>query len=257
MRKPLILILFLTFIYSCNNGKNELLKDSFIIEGNINHADQKKIALQKLSFQELTTVDSVILGKEGKFTFTIKPQEKEIYLLRKDVNHYISIIAEKGETIIFEADYDSFEINYRIKGSYDSELMMEFNNHLQPNLYKLDSIGKIWKTAINEANREEIKKDLDSCYLKILKDQRDFQLNFVIKNSSSLAALIALYQPLNREPVLKEETDFAIFEKVSNDLLKVLPNNSHTINFAKRIKQRKMIEHEKELTQKKNMQSKH
>jgi hypothetical protein len=177
-------------------------------------------------------------------------------MLFKDGNNYISIIADKGERISFTADYENFEKSYTLKGSPDSENLLELNNHLQPNLQKLDSIGKIWKTAINDANRQEIKKNLDTCYQNILADQRAFQLDFVLKHSSSLAALIALYQPLNREAVLKEETDFAVFEKVSNDLLKALPANSHSINFAKRIKQHKMIELEKEMTQKTKKQYK-
>ena len=250
--------LLLTFIsFSCSNSKNNSPKDHFIIEGKIINAEKKKIVLQKLTYQEVISIDSVVLNQEGKFSFTVKPDEKGIYLLKKDANHYISIIADKGEKITFEADYENFEKSYLIKGSPDSELLLELNNHLQPNLQKLDSIGKIWKSAIYEANRTDVKKKLDSCYLKIVADQRAFQLNFIQKNSSSLVALIALYQPLNREPIVKEDNDFPVFEKVSNDLLKSLPANSHAINFAKRIKQRKMIELEKKLTQKRNKESNH
>ncbi len=256
MRKLLFFILLVNILISCNQGKNKVSEDSFVIDGTITHADQKIIVLQKLTYNEVISIDSVKLDEDGKFTFVVKPIEKEIYLLRKDPNHYISIIADKSERITFNADYTDFERSYTVKGSPDSELLMELNNHLQPNLQKLDSLGTIWKTAINDANRESIKKDLDSCYLSILANQRAFQLDFIIKNSSSLVALIALYQPLNREAVLKEEADFAVFEKVSNDLSKALPANSHAVNFAKRIKQRKMMQLEKELTQKSTGQPK-
>ncbi len=257
MRKSLFLFLLATVLISCHQKEDKLSADSCCIEGNITHADHKTIVLQKLDFNEMTVIDSVTLNKDGKFVFTIKPMEKEIYLLRKDDNHYISIIAEKGENIFFKADYENFEKTYIIKGSPDSKLLMELNMYLQSNLHKLDSIGNIWKTAINAANRVEIKKDLDSCYLKIVADQRNFQLQFILKNSTSLAALIALYQPLNREPVLKEEGDFAVFEKVSADLLKALPTNSHAVNFAKKIKQHNMLELEKNLSEKKMLQPKH
>ncbi|NVN94477.1 MAG: DUF4369 domain-containing protein [Bacteroidetes bacterium] len=257
MRNLIVFLLLAIILFSCDGGKRKHAKDSFIIHGKISNADQKKIILQKLTYQEIISVDSSILNKEGDFMFTVKPQEKEIYLLRKDANHYISIIAEKGEEILFETDYESFEKTYTLKGSPESKLLLELNNHLQPNLRKLDSIGKIWKSSINNANRVAVKKNIDSCYIQILADQRAFQLNFIIKNSSSLAALIALYQPLNREPVIYEEKDFAVFEKVSTNLMKALPNNSHAINFAKRIKQRKMLELEKKLTEKETNPNKH
>ena len=256
MNKKILFLLLTIIIFSCNNSQ-KYLKDSFIIEGKITNADKKFILLQKLTYKEIISIDSVVLNKKGIFSFTVKPEEKGIYLLRKDANHYISIIADKGERIIFEADYESFEKFYTIKGSTDSKLLLELNNYLQPNLQKLDSIGTIWKTAMYDVNRAEIKKKLDSCYLKIVANQCKFQLSFINKNSRSLAALIALYLPLNREPILKEETNFAIFEKVSNDLIKALPNNSHAINFAKKIKQRKMIEFENELIQKRVKKNNH
>jgi len=257
MRKLLFFLLIVAVFFSCKQAKKELSKDSCIIEGSIKDAVQKTIVLQKITYQEVINIDSVVLNEDGRFLFTVKPKEREIYLLRKDGNHYISIIADKGEIITLGAAYDDFEKSYTIKGSPDSELLLKLNNHLQPNLHKLDSLGKIWEIAINDANRESIKKDLDACYLKIVANQRAFQLNFILKNSSSLAALFAVYQPLNREPMLKEETDFAVFEKVSNDLLKALPTNSHAINFAKKMKQRKMLELEKKLSQKSTSENNH
>jgi len=257
MRNILFFLLLSIPFFSCNQDKKKLLKDSFVIEGKISDANLKTIVLQKLDYNEVVTIDSVILNEEGLFRFTVKPLEKEIYLLRKNANHYISIIAEKSENLIIETAYESFEKAYTIKGSADNGLLWKLNNHLQKNLYKLDSLGEIWKSAINDEKRLIIKKRLDSCYMNIVADQRAFQLNLILNNTASMAALIALYLPLNREAVIKEETDFAVFEKVSNDLLKSLPENSHSINFAKKMKQIKMRKLEKELSQKENYPNQH
>ncbi|MCX6232684.1 MAG: DUF4369 domain-containing protein [Bacteroidetes bacterium] len=254
--QKIILFLLTLLLLSCNN-KNKIPADSFCIEGKITNADKHKFLLQKITIHAVIPVDSVSLDKEGKFSFIIKSEEKGIYMLTKDANHFISFIADKGEHIFLETDYEKYEKTYSIKGNRDSELLSDLNNHLQPNLHKLDSIGKIWETAVNMANRVEIKRDLDSCYYKILDNQREFQLNFVKNNSSSLAAIIALYQPLNRDAVIKEESDFPLFEKVSIDLLKVLPMNTHAIDFAKRIKQHKMMFLEKKLLDEANAKNKH
>jgi hypothetical protein len=246
--KKIILFLLTAILFSCVH-KNKILEDSFCLEGKITQAEGKKIMLKKIGLNEVFAIDSVILTSSGEFSFIVKPDGKEIYMLLKDPNHFITIIAEKTENIVLETNYDEFEKIYSIKGSHESELLMNLNLHLQLNLHKMDSLRKIWEVAINEANRDEIKKKLDSCYFRILTDQREFQFNFIRNNSSSLAALIALYQPLNREAVLREESDFPIFEKLSIDLLKALPNNIHAINFEKRIKQHKMLMLEQKLTE--------
>lgn len=249
-RVVFITLFLLVFIISCTNKNNKTDDKQIIISGIIKNAENQKIMLQLLRYNEKLTVDSTILDKEGKFSFSYNPDEKSVFLLKKDENHHITIIADKGEQLEIYTDYESFEKNYNIKGSDESQLLCVLNNHLQMNQKKLDSIAAIWETAIRLPNRTEIKQSLDSAYFNAFKDQYFYQKQFVETNSGSLAALIALYLPLGREAVLRESVDFVIFEKVSNDLMKKLPNNSHSINFAKRIKQKKMLELEKNLSEK-------
>lgn len=238
-------------LFSCKNNTSKHTDDKLLIKGKITNAGGKQITLQILKFNDKQMLDSLVLKDDGAFCFKQKPNEKSIYLLKKDDNHYITLIAAKGDTLNLITDYADFEKKYFVEGSVESELLCDFNNHLQANLKILDSIAEVWKTAINQANRIEIKQQLDLIFYKAAKNQYDFQKKFVEKNTSSLAALIVLYIPFGREAVLKESSDFALFEKVSQDLIKALPENSHALNFAKRIKQRKMQELEKELTEKK------
>lgn len=245
-----ISLFILVFTISCIN-KNKSTDDKLLkISGKIRNSENQKLTLHLLKYNENLTVDSTELDKEGKFSFSFKPDEKSVFLLKKDENHHITIIADRGEQVEILTDYESFEKNYSIKGSDDSELLCQLNNHTQINQKKLDSIAAIWESAIRLPNRTDIKQSLDSSYFNALKDQYLYQKQFVETNSSSLAALIALYLPLGREAVLRESVDFALFEKVSIDLLKKLPDNSHSINFAKRIKQKKMLELEKQLSEK-------
>lgn len=250
MNRFFFIILIVIIFVSCNNKDKKNQENTISIEVKITNGKNKPITLQILKYNDKQSVDSLIIKEDGIITFTIKPEEKSIFLLKKDDNHYITIIADKGDKIILTADYNDFDKKYSIEGSEDSKFLCELNNHLQINQQKLDSIGEIWKTAINKPDRIEIKQKLDSAYFKAIKDQRDFQIDFVNKHSNTLAALIALYLPLGREAVINESIDFMLFEKVSRDISKTLPDNSHAINFAKRFKQKKMLNLEKELSEK-------
>lgn len=255
MNRYFLLFIFVISLFACNHENKQQSDNAITINGKIANGEGKQIILQLLKFNEKQVVDSVILKKDGAFSFIQKPDEKSIYLLKKDDNHYITIIADKGEIISLATDYNFFDKKYSIEGSSDSKLLCELNNHLQSNRLKLDSIDSIWKEAIRLPNRTAIKQSLDSAYYKAAKDQYNFQYDFINKNSHSLSALIALYLPLGREALIKENTDFALFEKVSQDLIKLMPENSHAINFAKRIKQRKMLELEKKMTEKQQLKN--
>jgi hypothetical protein len=250
MNKFFLFILMIISFISCINKKKEIAKDSILIQGKIINGNEKQLILQILNYNNKQIVDSVYIKEDGSFSFLRKAEEKSIFLLQKDDNHYITIIADKEDTIHIETDFEQFEKKYSIQGSEESKLLCEFNTILQKNQNILDSIGKVWETAINKPNRIEIKQQLDTVFFNTSKKQYFLQKEFVEKNSSSLAALIVLYLPLGREAVLRETTDFKLFEKVSNDISKALPNNSHSLNFAKRIKQKKMLELEKELSEK-------
>ena len=244
-------MLFISFV-SCKNNKQEQLKDGFIIDGKLSNAAGKKIILQRLTVKERISIDSAIISKDGTFSFTVKPTEIGIYLLMKDADTFITLISDKGEHIQFDGDWDIFNKNYTVKGSSASEQMAAFNKHLQKNLSILDSLGKLWNDAKYDANRLAIKASIDTTYFRTVRDQREFQLDFINKNSSSLAGMLALYVGLDRTLIITEREDFKLFEKLSTDLSAKYPTNTQVVEFAKRIKQKKMLMLENKLTNERN-----
>lgn len=241
------------FIFvSCKNNKQGDLKSAFIIDGKLSNASGKQVLLQKLTINDLISIDSAVLKNDGAFSFNVKTNEAGIYLLKKDENSYITIIADKGEHIMFECDYDKFNKAYSVKGSQGSEQICKLNDHLQKNLLVLDSLGRVWNVAKNDANRLQIKADIDSCYFRTVREQREFQLDFINKNSSSFAAMIALYIGLDRTQIINQEKDFNLFEKVRKDILAKYPANSQAIELDKRIKQMKMLRVEKNIIDERN-----
>lgn len=251
-RISFILIMMLIIFVSCKNNKQEALKDGFIIDGKLTNASGKQILLQQLTAKELITIDSAIVNNDGSFSFTYKPTETSIFLLRKDANNYISLIADKGEHITFESDYDKFQKAYTVKGSQGSELICQLNQHIQKNLCTLDSLGKIWDVAKNDINRVQIKTSIDTTYFRTVREQKAYQTDFINKNSSSFAAMVALYLGLDRTMVINIDKDFNLFEKVSNDLLTKYPKNTQAIELDKRVKQMKMLLVEKKIIEERN-----
>lgn len=246
--KPIIIISIIV-IYSC---KPHTKDTSFItINGIITKGTGEKILLQLLTPNEIVNIDSLILTKDGKFTFKYLPNEKSIFILRKE-NNIITFIGDKGDVINIETDYENFEKEYKISGNNESELLNNLNVEVQNNLKTLDSIGKIWKDAMYASDRQKIKIQLDSIYFKTFSKQKEFQRKLIEQNSGTFAAMLCLYIPFGREAVFNEKEDFKLFAKVKDSLVIKYPDNSHVKNFARKIHQKEMLRLENELSLKRN-----
>lgn len=245
---PLIIISIIV-TYSCKTQTKDT--SSITISGKITKGSGEKIFLQLLTPNEIINIDSLILTKDGKFTFKYFPNEKSIFILRKE-NNIISFIGDKGDIIDIETDYENFEKKYKISGNNESELLNKLNIEVQNNLKTLNSIGKIWKDAMHESDRQKIKIQLDSIYFKTFSKQKEFQRKFIEQNSGTLAAMLCLYISFGREAVFNEIEDSNLFAKVKDSLVIKYPYNSHVKNFARKIHQKEMLRLENELSLKRN-----
>ena len=96
-------------------------KQQFTVEGTIEGAQDSTLYLynQALSGPEL--MDSVKLGKDGKFTFKgDAPEAPDFYALCLH-NQIINFSIDSTETVTFSAKYPGMGSNYTVEGSDNCE----------------------------------------------------------------------------------------------------------------------------------------
>ena len=117
MKKILFIVLtvVLTMTTACSDKKERGAND-FAIEGTISGAADKMMYLQLVAPDEVKTVDSVKLDKDGRFEFFgPRPKAPEIYRLSLD-NRYIYVSIDSMETVTVNATYPKLA-DYSVKGS--------------------------------------------------------------------------------------------------------------------------------------------
>jgi peroxiredoxin len=203
----------------------------FIVKGVINHADGQIVYLENVGLSSVVLMDSVKLNSSGQFNFKKpRPEYPDFYRLRL-VNQLINFAIDSTETVIFNADAESFATSYTVEGSINSSAIKEIT------LAQLEANQEI-KRARNELKAGNIQ---DSTYQQALLNAVDKYkkeaLRHIYGMPMSTAAYFALFQKIDGLLFfdLYDKNDSRAFGAVATSLHTLYPNNQramHLYNLA-------------------------
>ena len=247
MRKILILFTVVLFATSCS-------KSGYKISGTLENAAGDMLILELVKTRTLESVDSVVVDASGRFEMKGELENADYFLLRKEPENLITLILEPGQQLTITGDLEDFGSKYDVTGSAGSKLIKEFNTKLAETLDKITELNQIYNESIGNENIAEIMKDLQERSDKILKEQKNYSIEFVKNNVGSLASVLVLYQQISPQynvfdPMKDYEyffmVDSAIFDKY-NQSDAAITLHDHVTNLKQRLE--KIREKEKLLS---------
>ncbi len=223
MRKPLF-ALSLILLWACKE------KGNVSIEGKIDHAEGQMLYLDHLKLGGTTSEDSVKLNKEGAFQFSIKLQWPEFYSLRLSNGKSITLLAEENDNMLIYSKAENMSKKYIVEGSHASKLVKQLHDTLLANKKKLAQISKQIKTTQNDAKANSPNQQaLTREYMQVLQNQRDFSADFIMKNPTSLASYMALYQQIAPNVfTLNENEDIQYVKTLASSMKALYPEHEYT-----------------------------
>jgi peroxiredoxin len=223
MKRVLILLLPLVFIAGCRNEK------IFRIEGTWSGKEHKYIYISRIDVDTPVLLDSAKINKNGMFRIKIGATEPDFYQLGFDEKDFVTLLAEPGEKINLKFEGDNLSGNYTVKGSPGSDQIQMLDQRLAVTKKKLDSLKVEYETVMKDPEKKEKGALLEEAFSNTLKDQRKYNIEFIIKNLSSMASVMAVYQKLDENTfVLYEQRDLQYLKLVSDTLSRYYPNSKHT-----------------------------
>lgn len=222
MRK-LLLALPLLLFWACS--ETDVVK----IEGSIENAEGKTLYFDHLEVAKTVVLDSVKIDKNGQFKFKTKITQPEFYLLRLSNGKLITLLTEPNERIVLKIKGDNMSKDYSVTGSKGSQLVKDLNEKLFETKEKMASIRTDLEIKKNDPNFSSLSQNLLADYVKALQDQREFSINFIMKNATSLAGYMALYQQLdNNTYTLNENDDIKYVKIVASSMKALYPEHEYT-----------------------------
>lgn len=181
--------------------------------------------------------DSTITSADGSFALTAQVSGPDFYVLHvNSLPQTITLVADTSQQIVFSAKIDSYDTDYVIEGSPESEDICEMVRRLNIVKRVNDSLGYIFRSNINTPNLEALKQQLDSIYYIYYNGLRNYSYDYVTQNPSSLASIVCLSQYIApRVPVFDPKDDVKYFKTVADALDKRFPDNFHVAKLQKYI----------------------
>ncbi|HKK42978.1 MAG TPA: TlpA disulfide reductase family protein [Bacteroidales bacterium] len=233
MNKKILFYLFAALVFTgCKNN-------TFLITGTLtNPVNGEYIFLDQLKSNELTTVDSVKVSNDGKFSFRGETKIPAFYLVKFNDNNFLTMLVEPGDKIILKAKHDSLNFPVSVEGSEGTEQMAEYNRTMSKTINKLRALNDIYMKNSDNPNLSAVMDSLDNLAQGYLEEINGYTKNYIDKNLGSLVSLVALYQQVAPSVyVLNPEKDIKYFEKVDSSLYSQYPDYDPVATLHEQVKQ--------------------
>jgi thioredoxin-related protein len=220
MKRFVAFSIFVLLVAGCSD------KNVFKIEGNLLNHEKGHIYLNRLDVDISVRIDSSKIRNNGTFKFKVKASEPDFFQIGFSDSDFITLLAEPGEKIKLTFKGKYLYDNYEILGSPGSEKIKVLDIVLANSKRKIDSLRTIYEQMLNKPEFNEKEKTIDEEFVRILKEQRKNNIEFILKNLSSLASIKALYQKIDENTyVLFDQRDLQFFKLVSDTLIYHYPNS--------------------------------
>ena len=232
-------LFFLTLmVVAACGGREEVDNSFFNIEGRlIGSPGGDTVCLKRVDGAGYQFADSTITAIDGSFVLSAQTTGPDFYVLQVNSEpRAITLVADTSQSISLSAKYETFDTEYTLKGSPESEDICEMVRRLNIVKRVNDSLGHIFRQNINVPDLEGLKHQLDSVYHYYENDLKTFSRNYVTNNPSSLASVVCLSQYIApRVPVFDPKEDIQYFKTVAEALDRRFPENYHVAKLQKYI----------------------
>jgi peroxiredoxin len=223
MKRYLALLIPVIIAAGCKNNH------AFTVDGSLKDNNHDYIYISKVDINTPVLIDSSKISSKGFFKFRIKATETDFYQVGYSETDFVNLLAEPGEKIKLIFHGENLYNNYTVTGSEGSVLVQMLDLKLLQTRSRVDSLNTIYEAASKEPDFQTRGPLLEQEYLSLLKQQRKFNIEFIIKNINSLASIKALYQKINDQVyVLYEARDLQYLKIVSDSLKVHYPDSKHT-----------------------------
>ena len=214
------LVAVLILAAGCRNG-------SFSISGTIEGAGEGEyLLLREVKPGLLEPADSLVPGKDGRFSFRAETEWPAFYMLSMDDNDFLTLLVSPGEKLEIHAVRNSLAKPVELKGSDATAIIMTFREEQEKVKARLQDLTYTYNDSIDSPRLPLLMDSLDRKAAEIVTAFREKSMNMIEENKASMVAIYLLNQHLVPglqliEPAKNPE----LFYKVDSALYALYPES--------------------------------
>ncbi len=190
MSKRIILLLLgiSLLITGCNRG-------SFSISGTVEGAGEGEyLVLKEVKPGFLEPVDSVVPGKDGRFSFRSETEWPAFFMLGMDDDDFLTMLVAPGEQVKVRASRNSMAKPSSLTGSEGTSVILDFRKDHDEVVTELKRLTDLYNDSIGSPGLPLLMDSLDRRAAAIVAEFRDRALVMIDENRSSMIPVYLLNQ---------------------------------------------------------------
>ncbi len=220
MKKNLIVIalVLITLLVGCKS------ENQATINGVFTGMKNEMVWIEELAPGQTIVLDSVKLKDKGNFSFKYEfKDENPVFIRLRIAQDFITLLVSPKEKINVETIIN-LSSNYTVTGSEGSNLVREISQALLTTNQVIEDNVLRYKSTTVESERREIDRHIN----RSLIDLRRRCIEFLVRNSKSLASIMVLYQTYpNGQSIFGEKNDHLYFSQIADSLSVAHPTSPH------------------------------
>lgn len=237
MKKITLCALLLSALYACDNSHGN--SSGFEIKGTLSNAKSEAIYLEKLGQKGVDIVDSAMINEKGEFMINSYSPNIGFYRLRINDANFAMLVLDSGQKVSITGDARLLGNSYKVEGSPDTKLYLEYNALAQNQKVRTDSLENIFRTAIvtmklDSLRADSLSKELQKPYERMITNYSDMVAKKIKENTRSFASIMAIQQ-------LTPQNYVDVYQALDKGLSDKYPGNSDIKSFHAMVQQTIMM----------------
>lgn len=194
----------------------------------------EKVFISRVTSNNVEILDSVDISEGLPFSLNISTEGKGVFRFAHKELYPLMVIAEKGDTVTIRQTGDP-AWPYRVTGSPDCMLLVNYLERLNRDHAKVDSLSAIFHSSQNEANFAQIREQLNEAFIRIHEGHKDYARNFVTLHPASIASVIVVNGFFKEFALFDQHEDFQYYEIIDKALMEKMPGSRYAIDFHSQV----------------------
>ena len=219
MKQTIIALSAILGLFSCSPDK----QGAFELKGTFTESNGEIIYLEKLMSPQPVLVDSTSVDENGNFSFKNYTPKIGFYRIKVNSQNFAALILDSADRVTVTGSIKDLGNTYKVTGSPETTLFMEYNELGKANKYQQDSLNLAFQTVMGTLKMDSLKMDSLS---KIFQPPYDAmtakfsrELAAKLKNNPSMYASLLWLQGV--EP----SENIELYKTLDEALMKKFPND--------------------------------
>jgi len=225
MHKLIIAITAIVALSACTEKR----EGSFELKGTLTESNGETIYLEKLISPNPILVDSTSVDEQGNFEFKTYTPNIGFYRIKTNQQNFAMLVLDSSDKVTINGSIKDLGNTYRVKGSPETELFIQYNDLIKANKFQTDSLNVAFQTVMGTLKMDSLKMDSLSTIFQppyeAIMNKFYKEMSEMIKKNSSMYSSIMAVQGL--EPDMFPD----VYKALDEGLTKKFPKDKNVKSF--------------------------